>query len=107
MDFIGKALKYVYSTPELIEKTKALYSTVDLKKCIGCGRCQQVCFYDVIEMHRKPKFKSENCVGCTICSQVCPVNAIEMKERDNDEDHFKAYVAAHPQWAPEDIKREA
>ena len=104
-EFVGKALKTVYSTKEIIAKTKALYSTVDLKKCVGCGRCAEVCFYDVIEMHRKPKFYADRCVGCTLCKQVCPVDAIEMKERDNDLDHFKAYISAHPEWAAEDIKK--
>lgn len=106
-EMVGKALKSILpSTQDIIDKTKALYASADLKKCIGCGRCAQVCWYDAIKMYRKPKFVSENCVGCTICSQVCPVRCIEMNERDNDEDHFKAFVAAHPEWAPADIKRE-
>jgi len=103
--FQGEALKHIRSNRQLIEDLEPLYSSVDQNKCIGCKRCQEVCWYDAIKVARKAVIKKDHCVGCTICSQVCPVNAIEVKERDDgDAGHFKAFVAAHPQLAEEDIK---
>ncbi|MDP2267957.1 MAG: hypothetical protein Q8K46_02210, partial [Deltaproteobacteria bacterium] len=36
----GRALKHILNNRQLIDETSALYSIVDLKKCIGCRRCQ-------------------------------------------------------------------
>jgi Na+-translocating ferredoxin:NAD+ oxidoreductase RNF subunit RnfB len=78
---------------------------VDLKKCIGCKRCPEVCVYDAIQvLPKKVKTINEKCTGCSICSQVCPVAAIEMKERDNDVDHFRALAWEHKDLVPELFK---
>jgi dihydroorotate dehydrogenase subfamily 1 len=101
-DFQGMALKHIYSNQELIDKVKALYAEVNLRKCVGCRRCTDVCCYDAVTFARKAIIKKDNCAGCSLCSQVCPVNAIEMHERDNDTEHFQAMFAGHPELAPKD-----
>ncbi len=93
--------KRIYSNKDLMEKVKALYAEVDLKKCMGCKRCIHSCWYDAIKIAKKAVIKKERCAGCSLCSQVCPVNAISMHERDNDKEHFQAMAASHPHLAPE------
>ena len=62
--------------------------SIDVEKCIGCGRCFKVCSRDVIELIDKPfegedeygddmgnKVMSlehlENRIGCEACSSMC------------------------------------
>lgn len=101
----GKALKHVLSPQQMIDDVKALYAEVDLIKCIGCHRCTEVCVYGAIQaLPQKARVIKEKCAGCTLCTQICPVSAIEAKERDNDEDHFKALAWEHKELFPEMFK---
>ena len=102
----GRALKQIYSARQMMEEVKALYAEVDLKKCIGCKRCPEVCAYDAIEiLPKKARAIKEKCSGCSLCSQVCPVTAIEMKERENDLDHFRALAWEHRDLMPDLFKK--
>jgi dihydroorotate dehydrogenase/NAD-dependent dihydropyrimidine dehydrogenase PreA subunit len=97
----GRALKHILNNRQLIEDTRALYSVVDLKKCIGCRRCQEVCVYDAIEaLPKKNIITKEKCAGCTLCTQVCPVSAISTVELDDDNDHFRALAWEHKELMP-------
>lgn len=52
---------------------------IDYEKCIGCGRCKQICAMDVIDMNQegKPYIKYLNeCIVCLYCEEECPVGAI-------------------------------
>lgn len=102
-DFQGKALQHIYSNQDLVDKVKALYAQINYDKCIGCGRCAEVCFYDAMKYYRKAVVKKEHCAGCSLCKNVCPVNAIDMKERDNDLEYLRALSSAHPELAPEGV----
>lgn len=102
-DFQGKSLNEIYTNQEMMDKVKALYAKVNYDKCIGCGRCSQVCFYDAMKFYKKAVVKAENCAGCTLCKNVCPVNAIDMIERDNDIDYLRALSSAHPELAPDGV----
>lgn len=55
-------------------------------KCIGCGRCAEICPEKplVIEMVKKgdilnPKWNMHECIRCFCCQELCPVGAIETK----------------------------
>ena len=55
-------------------------------KCIGCGRCAEVCPEKpgAIEMVQQdnvlnPKWKMNECIRCFCCQELCPVGAIETK----------------------------
>jgi Nif-specific ferredoxin III len=68
--------------------TPRFIKSIDVGKCIGCGRCYKVCGRDVLELIEKP-FEGEdkygddlgnkvmsianrdNCIGCEACSRVC------------------------------------
>ncbi len=102
-DFQGVALKRIYSNLDMVEKVKARMAVFDLKKCVGCRRCVDVCWYDAIGFARKALPHKANCSGCGLCAQVCPANVITMADRDNDLDHFRALASAHRDLAPADI----
>jgi Nif-specific ferredoxin III len=68
-------------TPKFIE-------SIDIEKCIGCGRCYKVCGRDVLMLIEKP-FEGDdeygddmgnkvmsithpgNCIGCGACARIC------------------------------------
>jgi ferredoxin len=102
-EFQGKALKSIYSNQEMIDQVKALYAKINYDKCIGCGRCAEVCCYDAMTVFRKAVVKKDNCVGCSLCKNICPTNAIDMGERDNDLEYLRALSSAHPELAPEGV----
>ncbi|MBI4634257.1 MAG: hypothetical protein HY742_10245 [Deltaproteobacteria bacterium] len=104
-EIYGRALKHILNNKQLIEDVRALCAEIDLKKCIGCRRCGEVCVYDAIEeLPKKNRIMEEKCAGCTLCTQVCPVCAISVKERDNDDDHFRALAWEHQELMPDLFK---
>lgn len=50
---------------------------VDKEKCIGCGRCIQICAHDApVITDRKAAIDHNKCVGCGRCIGICPMDAI-------------------------------
>ncbi len=55
--------------------------------CTGCGRCEQLCRFDAIEVHNNPtstvtySVDSVACDGCGVCVRFCPAQAIDFPER--------------------------
>ena len=52
---------------------------IDQSKCIGCGKCHEVCPGTLIKIggDRKAYIKyPKDCWGCTSCIKECPVYAI-------------------------------
>jgi heterodisulfide reductase subunit A-like polyferredoxin len=60
------------------KKTTKVEFTVDRSACNGCGRCQQVCPYDAIELNNDGKAVIDQtlCQQDGLCVRVCPQNAI-------------------------------
>ena len=54
--------------------------TLDTDKCIGCGRCLEVCPHGVFEIADKKALivDRDACMECGACSLNCPTNAIEV-----------------------------
>lgn len=50
-------------------------------KCVGCGRCIEVCPHKVFRMDEgKTKIiDKDDCMECGACAKNCPLNAIEVK----------------------------
>ncbi len=52
---------------------------IDKSKCVGCGRCHEVCPGTLIKIggDKKAYIKyPKDCWGCTSCIKECPVYAI-------------------------------
>ncbi|XOQ53603.1 MAG: Anaerobic sulfite reductase subunit C [Succiniclasticum sp.] len=50
---------------------------VDQSKCIGCGRCVNICAHGAPSItNRKSTIDRNKCVGCGRCLALCPVDAI-------------------------------
>jgi len=61
------------------------------EKCIGCGKCQNLCRFDAIHFNgtgnnvldRTFTIDPVLCEGCKVCVEFCPVDAIEFKDSIN------------------------
>lgn len=62
--------------------TVKFVSSLDEKKCIGCGRCFKACAHSVFEPFEDEEADDPrvvmtlanegNCIGCTSCAVACP-----------------------------------
>ena len=50
-------------------------------KCVGCGRCVDVCWHDGIRIDGKVAVKTDQCIGCGYCFQVCPTKALYVDKK--------------------------
>jgi heterodisulfide reductase subunit A len=78
--------------------TSGLVAEVSEEKCIGCGKCEEVCpykaislveiskeFEDVSIFVKKSNINAAVCKGCGTCAATCPVGAIMVKHYDFDQ----------------------
>lgn len=83
-ELCGEALK-LFSLPEeaASKRRKTLGRAYKLKEpdralCSGCGRCEQACWYEGIEIKNNLAEKTRKCIGCGYCFQVCPTGALQL-----------------------------
>lgn len=63
-------------------------ATVDSTKCIGCGKCADICHFDSFRFDgpandivgKTWRVDPLACEGCGLCPRVCPVEAIRTEE---------------------------
>jgi len=66
-------------------RTEAITAVVNPDLCRGCGRCEEVCEFNAIQVEEvKPnvfnaKVNEISCKGCGTCSVACPTGAITMR----------------------------
>jgi len=69
------------------ESVKTGYKAELIKeKCIGCGKCRNICKFNAISWDKKknqPVFNKLLCEGCGACELICPVNAIKLVKVKN------------------------
>lgn len=54
---------------------------IDREKCVGCGRCHDVCPGTLIKLSEDKKAYikyPKDCWGCTSCVKECPVHAVRL-----------------------------
>ena len=61
-------------------------AVIDEEICINCGRCDEVCRFDAIDViDDQHRVDFISCEGCWYCSRVCPTEAISMvKQKAGD-----------------------
>ena len=56
------------------------YPKLDVKKCVGCGKCAESCPPKIIVIEgRKAHFTRKGCISCFCCQEMCPAKAIGVK----------------------------
>ena len=78
--------------------TSGLVAEVLEEKCIGCGKCEDICPYKAISLIEitkefedisiivpKSSINAAVCKGCGTCAATCPVGAIMVKHYDFDQ----------------------
>jgi len=66
-------------------------ASIIAEKCIGCGKCKEVCRFDAINLDGPANdtvgktFTVDpiSCEGCKVCVEFCPVDAIEFEDSIN------------------------
>ncbi len=52
---------------------------IDVRKCVGCGICAQVCPRNAIAVNEVAKIDHGKCDGCGRCVAKCPQNALILR----------------------------
>jgi len=63
------------------------------EKCVGCGKCEQICRFDAIRFNGQANDMVEktftidpiSCEGCKVCVEFCPADAIVFEQCINGE----------------------
>lgn len=80
-DFAAFVPSFIRPIVKKIEHTIAPHPVIDKKRCIGCGKCKEICSKDaIIIKDKKAKIIRKQCIHCFCCHEVCPVKAIEVKK---------------------------
>ena len=66
-------------------------ASIVTERCIGCGKCKEVCKFDAINLDGPANdivaktftVDPVSCEGCKVCVEFCPANAIEFKDAIN------------------------
>ncbi|MCL2359571.1 MAG: DUF362 domain-containing protein [Candidatus Bathyarchaeota archaeon] len=67
-----------------LRQHRAIGLEIDTSKCIGCGKCKEVCAFhlpDIIE--GKAHITSKVCMRCPVCIFACPTQAISYTDKAN------------------------
>ncbi|MHA2393608.1 MAG: indolepyruvate ferredoxin oxidoreductase subunit alpha [Promethearchaeota archaeon] len=60
----------------MFRRIEGVSVNVDESKCIGCGKCVEVCVFKGRELvGDKAKINQARCLGCGRCAEVCPTGA--------------------------------
>lgn len=58
---------------------------LDLEKCAGCKKCEDICFVNAITFeHGKPRLNQDKCKGCGKCALVCDAYSVHYDTDDLD-----------------------
>jgi ferredoxin len=66
-------------------------------RCVGCGRCAEVCPVEAITMEDgSPRIDEAWCIGCGVCDRACDDDAVELFVRsDRDPTLPEDFLALH------------
>ena len=62
------------------EKALASRPMVNVKQCIGCKKCAELCPAHTIVIHNgKARIHKKDCIRCFCCQEFCPASAITVR----------------------------
>lgn len=80
-DFAATVPNFLKPLVRSIENKLAPHPYINTAKCVGCGKCAEICPQHTITMvNKKSNINSKNCIRCFCCHEMCPVKAIEVKQ---------------------------
>lgn len=79
-DFAQHTPKLVQPLVKHMERLIAPRPVVDQKKCIGCGKCAEICPGHTIQVGRTARIHPSGCIRCFCCHEMCPVKAIDVRQ---------------------------
>jgi uncharacterized Fe-S center protein len=67
-----------------LRQHRAVDLEIDESKCIGCGKCNEVCPMGLPEIvGKKARNISPLCMRCPFCAEACPTGAIKLIGKEN------------------------
>lgn len=79
VDFAKHAPRALRWATPAVERWLAPRPVVVRSKCIGCGKCAEICPQDTILLKGKARIQSARCIRCFCCHEMCPVQAIRVR----------------------------
>lgn len=81
IDFIQKVPKVLRWAMPLAKRVLSPRPVIEQEKCIGCGKCAEICPQNVITIeNEKAKIHPDGCIHCFCCHEMCPAKAIAVKK---------------------------
>lgn len=77
-DFQDKAPRALRWAVPAVERMMAPRPVIAKNRCIGCGKCAEICPQQTIAVTKKAKIHPKECIRCFCCHEVCPVKAIDI-----------------------------
>lgn len=67
------------SVPEVTDFLGGDKAVIDTEKCIGCGRCAEICRFNAINKNDGEYIVNEFlCEGCGVCEYICSEGAVKL-----------------------------
>lgn len=80
INFSGKRTRAIRWLFPWLEKCAAPWPVIARRRCIGCGKCAEICPGHTIHVSGgKASIAPQNCIRCFCCHEMCPVKAIDVK----------------------------
>ena len=79
VDFADKAPRAVRWAVPAVERLLAPRPVINKSRCIGCGKCAEICPQHTITVQGKAHIHPARCIRCFCCHEMCPVKAIDTR----------------------------
>lgn len=80
INFSGKRTRAIRWLFPWLEKRAAPRPVIARSRCIGCGKCAEICPGHTIQVSNgKASIAPQGCIRCFCCHEMCPVKAIDVK----------------------------
>lgn len=72
VDFADKAPRAVRWAVPAVERLLAPRPVINKSRCIGCGKCAEICPQHTITVQGKAHIHAVRCIRCFCCHEMCP-----------------------------------